>query len=447
MNGKLLRGMKTPLAVRIADKKRAKQINNRIAEKNPALFQKIVAEARIPAIHSSSGLVHHAMGNDRSRRGYPQPQVRGPRPRSSGLHMEGATYPYSINAGVYTNPTSQSYASPHPPRDHELRQREQLHHFSHDQMYSSSRSGPGSFRQQHPMRYQRQQDISYPDDSFVLDKPVREIYTDLNPTAPEFVPKSLLNDPLPLESAVLSPSVTGRELLTPSPSPSSAHDVPVQSAPQNAEDLQESIPADTEVLEYSLFGNTTFVPLVGRRTMAVEDSTYPLFANLKSAWSVENTSTSAVPDVPPGYSKSPVPTDSGDCTEALDSSRGLSQGRHAPLSVTPPPPGFRPHARPSAPRLSGRSPVLIVSGLPLQFTDEMLMSLVTAHSAVYEVRIDFRYPFHIGKMKLGDKQSWYIYEVCDERLSVHTEWLLILIRCWRYDLTVSTFSDFALHVE
>jgi len=75
------------------------------------------------------------------------------------------------------------------------------------------------------------------------------------------------------------------------------------------------------------------------------------------------------------------------------------------------------------------------------------MSLVTAHSAVYEVRIDFRYPFHIGKMKWGDKQSWYIYEVCDERLSVHTEWLLILIRCWRYDLTVSTFSDFALHVE
>ena len=402
MNGKLLGGMKTPLAVRIADKKRAKQINNRIAEKNPALFQKIAAEARIPAIHSSSGLVHHGMGNNRNRRGISHPPVRGQRPRTTGAPVGGATYPYSINAGVYT----QSHASPHPVHDHEPRQKEEFHHFSDDQMYASSRSGLGSFRQ--PRGYQQEPDISYPDDSFVLEKPFRETYTDLNPTAPVFVPKSLMNGQLPVESAVLSPSATGRELSTPTPSRSSARDVQVPSAPQSAENLLESIPADTEVLEYSLFGNKTTVPL-GRNKKTAEDSTYPLFGNLKSAWPEENKSTRALPDVPPSYSKSPVPTDSGDytgeTTEELGSARGLSQDYHAPLSATPPPPGFRPHTRPSAPRLTGRSTMLLVSGLPLHFTDDMLMALVTAHSAVREVRMDFRSSFHPGMTEQGSARS------------------------------------------
>eukprot|EP01042_Synura_sphagnicola_P012228 gene12228-15565_t len=260
MNGKLLGGMKTPLAVRIADRKRAKQINNRIAGKNPELFQKIAAEARIPAMN-------------RTRRGLIHSPVRDPRSRSTGSPVGGAVYPYSIRQ---TNPISPPYASPHPLRDHVLRQREHLHYFSDDQMYASVRSGPGSFRQHpHPRGNRQQPDISYAVDSFVLEKPLRETYTDLNPTAPVFVPKSLLNDPLPVESAVLSPLATSRELSTPSPSRGNARDVQVPSAPQFTEDLLESFPADTEVLEYSLFGNKTSVPLVGRNKKTVEDSTYP----------------------------------------------------------------------------------------------------------------------------------------------------------------------------
>ena len=420
MNGKLLGGMKTPLAVRIADKKRAKQINNRIAGKNPELFQKIVAEARFPAMN-------------RTRRGLIHSPVRDPRPRSSGSPVGGAVYPYSIRQ---TNPNSPPYASPHLLSDHVLRQREHLHYFSDDQMYASVRSGPGSFRQHpHPRGY-RQPDISYANDLFVLEKPLRETYTDLNPTAPEFFPKSLLNDPLPVESAVLSALPTSRELSTPSPSRGSAPDVQLPSAPYSAEDLLESFPADTEVLEYSLFGNTTSVPLVGRNKKAVEDSTYPLFANLKSAWPEENKSTRALPDVPPGYSKSPVSADGDDCTgettEELGSARGLSQGYHAPLRATPLPPGFRSHTRPSAPRLTGRSAMLLVTGLPLHFTDDLLMELVTAHSAVREVRIDFGYPFHPGKMDQGDTQSMQCMR------SVPKVWLLTRGRRWSYYCIFST---------
>jgi len=268
-------------------------------------------------------------------------------------------------------------------------------------MYASVRSGPGSFRQHpHPRGY-RQPDISYANDLFVLEKPLRETYTDLNPTAPEFFPKSLLNDPLPVESAVLSALPTSRELSTPSPSRGSAPDVQLPSAPYSAEDLLESFPADTEVLEYSLFGNKTSVPLVGRNKKTAEDSTYPLFGNLKSAWPEENKSTRALPDVPPSNSKSPVPTDSSDYTgaftEELVSVWGLSQSYRALISVPPIARLLFPYSTQCS-SLTGRSAMLLVTGLPLHFTDDMLLELVTAHSAVRKVRICFGYPIRTCKM-------------------------------------------------